>query len=62
MKFKNLIWYVLTAIVTFIVMGIFKGNFDWFDWTNIIPALGGLIGVAIATYKDRTNNQADNFN
>lgn len=58
MNLKNLVWFCVSAIVTFIIMGLFKGNFEWIDWDNFIPVVGGLIGITIASYKDKILNQS----
>jgi hypothetical protein len=48
---KFFIKFCLGAIVTFIIISFFKGNFEW---DNLIPILvGGLIGTAVASYKDK---------
>jgi hypothetical protein len=52
---KNLVWFCVSAIVTFFIMGLFKGNFEWFEWDNLIPVVGGLIGITIGSYKDKSS-------
>ncbi|NRD76628.1 hypothetical protein HPT25_03870 [Bacillus sp. BRMEA1] len=54
MSWKNIIWYCVIAIVTFIIICLFKGNFKWLEWDNFLPAVGGLIGVTIASYKKKS--------
>ena len=53
MRWKNIIWFCVSAIVTFIIMGLFKGNFEWLEWDDFLPVAGGLIGVIIASYKNK---------
>jgi NhaP-type Na+/H+ and K+/H+ antiporter len=48
-------WFCVSAIVTFFIMGLFKGNFEWFEWDNLIPVVGGLIGITIGSYKDKSS-------
>jgi hypothetical protein len=48
---KFFIKFCLGAIGTFIIIGLIKGDFEW---GNLAPVLvGGLIGTAFASYKDR---------
>ncbi|MEH7749293.1 hypothetical protein V7659_30450 [Neobacillus drentensis] len=56
MNLKNLFWFCVCAIVTFIIMGLLNGNFEWFELDDLIPVVGGLIGVAVASYKARRIN------
>jgi hypothetical protein len=46
MDIKFFIKFCIGAIGTFIIIGLFKGNFEW---DNIFPILvGGLVGTLIA--------------
>ncbi|MEH7130496.1 hypothetical protein V7103_20080 [Neobacillus drentensis] len=46
MDIKFFIKFCIGAIGTFIIIGLFKGNFEW---DNIFPVLvGGLVGTFIA--------------
>ncbi len=53
---KNVVWYCLSAIVTYFIMGLFRGDFRWLEWDDTLPVWGGLIGVAIASYRARKSN------
>jgi hypothetical protein len=53
----NLVWYCVCVIATFIIMGLFRGNFEWLEWDNLIPVVGGFIGIAVASYRARRTNK-----
>ncbi|NRD80901.1 hypothetical protein HPT25_26590 [Bacillus sp. BRMEA1] len=54
MSWKNIIWFCVSAIVTFSIIGLYKGNFEWLSWYDFLPTVGGLIGVTIASYKNKS--------
>ncbi|SFC67021.1 hypothetical protein SAMN05443252_105179 [Bacillus sp. OV322] len=53
----NLVWYCLGVIATFIIMGLSRGNFEWLEWDNLIPVVGGFIGIAVVSYRSRRTNK-----
>ena len=52
MNFKNLFGLILGAIITFIIIGLVNGNFEW-DYL-IIFIFGGVIGyIGLAIIKKK---------
>lgn len=52
MNIKFFIKFCVGAIVTFIIIGLFKGEFEWGNLAPII--VGGFIGTAATSYKDKS--------
>ncbi|SMQ72327.1 hypothetical protein SAMN05444673_2184 [Bacillus sp. OV166] len=52
MNINFFIKFCLGAIVTFFIISLFKGNFEW---DNLVPILvGGLFGTVVTSYKSRS--------
>lgn len=52
MKGKFIFWYILSAAITFVILVLAKG---YFEWDNLIVPLGGLIGVGVASIKSKSS-------
>lgn len=48
---KYFLWFSLSAIVCFIIIGIFKGKFEWDNLASVL--VGGFAGIAVASFGAR---------
>ncbi|WP_462413735.1 hypothetical protein [Neobacillus sp. Marseille-QA0830] len=52
---KFFMWFSISAIVWFIIIGIFKGNFEWDNLATVL--VGGFVGIAVASFLKNKSNK-----